>query len=125
MAGKRAVAVVPARGGSVSVPLKNIKELGGRPLLDWCVRSALDSGVFAEVPCQPEADPCPYEWHHLSAASTESALVDFANAHPEFDVCPRADSGNQAQGRKRYRLRYHSAAAAAGLASRSWFGGHR
>ncbi|CAK0830683.1 unnamed protein product [Prorocentrum cordatum] len=138
MAGKRAVAVVPARGGSVSVPLKNIKELGGRPLLDWCVRSALDSGVFAEVWVSTDHDGIAAAAERSGArvhrrapetatntASTESALVDFANAHPEFDVCPRADSGNQAQGRKRYRLRYHSAAAAAGLASRSWFGGHR
>jgi N-acylneuraminate cytidylyltransferase len=33
--GKRIVAVVPARGGSKSVPRKNIKPLAGRPLIAW------------------------------------------------------------------------------------------
>ncbi|CAE8603658.1 unnamed protein product, partial [Polarella glacialis] len=46
---RRVVAIIPARGGSVSIPLKNIKELAGRPLIDWCVRAALDSGCFAEA----------------------------------------------------------------------------
>lgn len=34
---KRVVAVVPARGGSKKVPGKNIRPLGGRPLLSWSV----------------------------------------------------------------------------------------
>jgi CMP-N,N'-diacetyllegionaminic acid synthase len=33
--GKRVFAVIPARGGSKSIPGKNIKPLGGRPLLAW------------------------------------------------------------------------------------------
>eukprot|EP00812_Abedinium_dasypus_P006021 NODE_1758_length_1068_cov_308.948667.p1 GENE.NODE_1758_length_1068_cov_308.948667~~NODE_1758_length_1068_cov_308.948667.p1 ORF type:complete len:302 (-),score=108.59 NODE_1758_length_1068_cov_308.948667:146-1015(-) len=96
---KRVVAVVPARGGSVSIPLKNIKELAGRPLIDWCVRAALDSGVFAEVfvstdhdGIQAVAERCGAKVHRraehtaTSSASTESALVDFAAAHADFDV---------------------------------------
>src|SRR5689334_7988907 len=39
----KVLAVVPARGGSKSVPLKNIKLLGGRPLLDYTVETALKS----------------------------------------------------------------------------------
>src|ERR1700716_988930 len=35
--GKRVVAVVPARGGSKSVPGKNIRSLGGKPLLAWSI----------------------------------------------------------------------------------------
>lgn len=35
--GKRVVAVIPARGGSKSVPGKNIRELGGKPLLAWSI----------------------------------------------------------------------------------------
>ena len=46
---KRIVAVIPARGGSVSIPKKNIKRLAGRPLIDWVIQPALHSGIFAEV----------------------------------------------------------------------------
>jgi CMP-N,N'-diacetyllegionaminic acid synthase len=35
--GKRVIAVVPARGGSKSVPGKNIRPLGGKPLLSWSI----------------------------------------------------------------------------------------
>lgn len=44
-----AVAVIPARGGSKRIPHKNIRPLGGRPLLAYTVAAALGSGVFAEV----------------------------------------------------------------------------
>jgi N-acylneuraminate cytidylyltransferase len=35
--GKRVIAVIPARGGSKSVPGKNIRLLGGKPLLAWSI----------------------------------------------------------------------------------------
>lgn len=35
--GKRVVAVIPARGGSKSVPGKNIRPLKGKPLLAWSI----------------------------------------------------------------------------------------
>jgi CMP-N,N'-diacetyllegionaminic acid synthase len=35
--GKKVIAVVPARGGSKSVPGKNIRPLGGKPLLSWSI----------------------------------------------------------------------------------------
>jgi CMP-N,N'-diacetyllegionaminic acid synthase len=35
--GKRVIAVIPARGGSKSVPGKNIRSLGGKPLLAWSI----------------------------------------------------------------------------------------
>jgi len=38
---KRIVAVIPARGGSKSVPHKNIHPLGGRPLIAWSIGVAL------------------------------------------------------------------------------------
>ena len=38
--GKRVIAVVPARGGSKSVPGKNIRPLGGKPLLAWSIEVA-------------------------------------------------------------------------------------
>tara|TARA_B100001123_G_C15248749_1_gene1001981 strand:- start:233 stop:925 length:693 start_codon:yes stop_codon:yes gene_type:complete len=35
------VTVIPARGGSKSIPLKNIKELNGRPLIDYSIKYSL------------------------------------------------------------------------------------
>ncbi len=40
----RAVLVL-ARGGSKGIPLKNIKNLAGVPLIAWVLRAALDSEV--------------------------------------------------------------------------------
>ena len=31
------VAIIPARGGSVGVPLKNIRDLNGRPLIEYTI----------------------------------------------------------------------------------------
>src|SRR3569833_2229316 len=39
---QRVIAVIPARGGSKSVPGKNIRELGGKPLLAWSIDVAKD-----------------------------------------------------------------------------------
>lgn len=36
-------ALVPARGGSKSIPLKNIKEINGKPLIWWVLNAAQDS----------------------------------------------------------------------------------
>jgi CMP-N-acetylneuraminic acid synthetase len=38
--GRRVIAVTPARGGSKSVPYKNLHPLGGRPLLFWPIECA-------------------------------------------------------------------------------------
>mgnify|MGYP006426619865 CR=1 FL=1 len=43
------VAIIPARGGSKRLPRKNIQPLLGHPLLEWPVKTALDSGIFARV----------------------------------------------------------------------------
>lgn len=39
----KTLAIIPARGGSKSVPLKNIKELCGKPLLAYAIESARKS----------------------------------------------------------------------------------
>lgn len=40
MKDSRVFAIIPARGGSKSVPRKNIKPLGGRPLIAWSIDAA-------------------------------------------------------------------------------------
>jgi N-acylneuraminate cytidylyltransferase len=43
------VGLIPARSGSKRVKNKNIRPLGGHPVLAYAVASALESGVFDEV----------------------------------------------------------------------------
>jgi CMP-N,N'-diacetyllegionaminic acid synthase len=38
--GNRVIAVIPARGGSKTVPGKNIRPLGGKPLIAWSIEVA-------------------------------------------------------------------------------------
>lgn len=48
-AGPTAVALIPARQGSKRVPGKNVRALGGHPLLAYTIASALESRVFSAV----------------------------------------------------------------------------
>jgi N-acylneuraminate cytidylyltransferase len=43
------IALIPARAGSKRIPRKNVKELGGHPLIAWTIAAARQSGVFADV----------------------------------------------------------------------------
>lgn len=43
------IAVIPARGGSKRIPLKNIREFNGKPLISYSVSAALESGLFDSV----------------------------------------------------------------------------
>lgn len=45
----RAVAIITARGGSKRIPRKNIKEFCGRPIIEYSIEAALQSGLFEEV----------------------------------------------------------------------------
>ncbi len=38
--GKSILAIIPARGGSKGVPRKNIREVGGKPLIAWTIEEA-------------------------------------------------------------------------------------
>jgi CMP-N-acetylneuraminic acid synthetase len=40
---ERVLAVIPARGGSKRVPRKNIREVGGKPLLTYAIEQAADA----------------------------------------------------------------------------------
>lgn len=45
----RCVAVIPARGGSVRVPKKNIRLFHGKPIIAYSIETAKASGLFDEV----------------------------------------------------------------------------
>lgn len=43
------LAVIPARGGSKRLPGKNVRPLGGLPLIAWTIRSALESACCVDI----------------------------------------------------------------------------
>ena len=58
-------AVVPARGGSKSIPRKNLLTLDGRPLLDYCVRAAQASRRFVRIFCSTDDSVIAARAHEL------------------------------------------------------------
>ncbi|MCB0620321.1 MAG: acylneuraminate cytidylyltransferase family protein, partial [Saprospiraceae bacterium] len=46
---KRIVGIVPARGGSKSIPRKNVKLLGGIPLIAYSIEAGLRSKYLDRV----------------------------------------------------------------------------
>lgn len=49
-------ALIPARAGSKRIPGKNLKVLGGYPLLRYAIASAQASGLFTEIVVSSEDD---------------------------------------------------------------------
>ncbi len=45
----KAIAIITARGGSKRIPKKNIKEFCGKPIIQYSIEAALESGIFEEV----------------------------------------------------------------------------
>ena len=45
----KSVAIITARGGSKRIPRKNIKAFLGKPIIEYSIEAALQSGMFQEV----------------------------------------------------------------------------
>ncbi|MGQ4832785.1 MAG: cytidylyltransferase domain-containing protein [Candidatus Asgardarchaeia archaeon] len=56
----KAIAVIPARGGSKGIPRKNIRPLVGKPLIWYIVKSAIESKIFDEVVVTTDDDEIAY-----------------------------------------------------------------
>jgi N-acylneuraminate cytidylyltransferase len=96
----RNVAFIPVRGGSKSIPLKNIKELCGKPLVYWTVKAANDCAYIDRVYVSTDSPAIAETVEGFSlkkvevigrsghtatdTASTESAMLEFA-VNYEFD----------------------------------------
>lgn len=100
------VAFIPVRGGSKSIPLKNIKILNGKPLVYWTVAAACDCDYIDRVYVATDSDEIKSavstfaredkerfrkvyvtgrsEESASDTASTETAMLEFAKTH-EFD----------------------------------------
>lgn len=46
---KKILAIIPARGGSKRLPKKNIKQLAGKPLIEYSIKQALKSKYIDDV----------------------------------------------------------------------------
>ncbi len=60
-------AVIPARGGSKRIPLKNIKEFLGHPLIYYSIKAALDSELFEHVIVSTDSEEIAEISEHLGA----------------------------------------------------------
>ena len=50
------LAVIPARAGSKGIPNKNIRIIGGRPLVYYSIKNALDSDYITDVIVSTDSD---------------------------------------------------------------------
>jgi CMP-N,N'-diacetyllegionaminic acid synthase len=69
--GKRVLALVPARSGSKGLPGKNIRPLGGKPLLAWPIEAALASQYVDRVVVSTDSE------HYAGLARAAGADVPF------------------------------------------------
>ena len=90
----KTIALVPVRGGSKSIPLKNIKLFNGRPLVYWVLLAASNSSYIHEVIVSTDSEEIKgvVEGFHLKkiividrmpilaedSSSTESVMLDYA-----------------------------------------------
>ena len=94
------VAFIPVRGGSKSIPLKNIREIAGKPLAYWTAKAANDCEEIDRIYIATDSDRIreTVEGFGLNkvyvigrsansatdTASTQSAMLEFAEKY-EFD----------------------------------------
>jgi len=99
------VAFIPVRGGSKSIPLKNIKEINGKPLVYWTIKAACECSYIDKVYIATDSDAIKNTVKSLKGkddklskaevigrsaesatdtASTEFAMLEFADKY-DFD----------------------------------------
>jgi len=54
--GKSTIGVITARGGSKGIPRKNIRELGGTPLIAWTIKAAKQSALLDDCVVSTDDD---------------------------------------------------------------------
>jgi N-acylneuraminate cytidylyltransferase len=88
------IALIPMRGGSKSIPNKNIKKFGGKPLCYWVIKAAIESKFITDVYVSSDSDKILKISKSISKkikiikrldklakdnSSTEDVLLDFSN----------------------------------------------
>lgn len=84
--GKRVLAVVPARGGSKGVPGKNVRVVGGKPLIVWTIEAARAASHIDRLVVSSDDDAI------IAAARAADADVPFRRpAHLATDSAATID----------------------------------
>ncbi len=92
------IVMIPARGGSKSIPLKNIKEIAGQPLIYWSLDAAVNSDFVSKVYVSTDSEKIKEvvkayrkpnyekiivvdraEWASTDEATTEDVMLEFAD----------------------------------------------
>ena len=61
MINKKPIAIVPARGGSKRIKLKNIVLFKNRPLIYWTIKSAIECKIFSKIYVSTDSNIIKYE----------------------------------------------------------------
>ncbi len=99
---KKIVAFIPVRGGSKSIPLKNIKIMAGKPLVYWAIKAANECKYIDKIYVSTDSEKISYvvntfgfekaeviqrsEKVSTDTASTESVMLEFAENYDFDDV---------------------------------------
>jgi len=85
--GFRVLGLIPARGGSKSIPLKNMAILGGKPLYEWVLDAAIDTKFVTGIVIStdiPELLDTPFAVHRPAVLCTDdSPIIDTIKYHSE------------------------------------------
>jgi N-acylneuraminate cytidylyltransferase len=90
---------VPARGGSKGVPRKNLREVGGRPLIEWSIISGQESNYLKSVVVSTDDDEIAAVARRFEALvvkrpaelATDNSQTELTMAHT-LDAIPDADT---------------------------------
>lgn len=80
MAAPRCVALIPARSGSKRVLDKNIRLLGGHPVMAYTIQAALQSGAFADVLVSTDSEKYAEIARHYGAEVPGLRPAEFASS---------------------------------------------
>ena len=97
----KAVALIPARAGSVRVPHKNIRPLAGHPLIAYAIAAARASGVFEAVVVSTDSEDYARVARHYGAEVPflrDAAMA--GSTSPDIEWVLHALDALEAQGRR-------------------------
>jgi len=99
-AAPKAVALIPARSGSVRVPNKNVRRLAGHPLIAYTIAAARASGVFEAVVASTDSEAYARVARHYGAEVPFLRAAEIAGStSPDIDWVTHALKALAAQGR--------------------------
>lgn len=75
---KRALVVIPARGGSKRLPRKNILDLGGKPLIHHTIEAAKGAGCFAGIVVSTEDEEIAAVAQRIDGVEVDNRAMELA-----------------------------------------------